>query len=76
VQWLTPAIPAAREREIRKVVVGSQPWQKVNQDHPPINRPGVVVLSCASCYVGGHRKEYHDLKLALGENLRPYLKNN
>jgi hypothetical protein len=45
----------------------------------PISREkklGVMACICHSSYERGHRKEGHDLRLALGKNRRPYLKNN
>jgi hypothetical protein len=44
--WLTPVIPASQETEIRRIVVQSQPGQKVlktlSQKYPTQNRAGEV----------------------------------
>jgi hypothetical protein len=37
---------------------------------------GIVVHASSSCYLGGIHKEDHGLRLAIGKNMRPYLKNN
>jgi hypothetical protein len=72
-QWLKPVIPATLEVDIRRIVVWSQPGQKIIETLSQINELGIVAYTCYPSYVGTHRGI-----TAWGQpskNVRPYLKS-
>jgi hypothetical protein len=68
-------IPATREQKSGRSELKASPGKKFET---PIstNKPGIMAHYCDPNYMGGHRKEDHNLRLAPVKNMRPYLKNN
>jgi hypothetical protein len=64
--WLKPVIPATQEAEIREIILGDNPWQKVSETPPPPSQSinwvwwhiPVILVTCA---YSGHNYQ------ALGE---------
>jgi hypothetical protein len=66
VKWLTPAMPATWEAEIRRMEARGQTEQK---------NLGVVVHTCHSSYAGSINRRIK-VQAGSGINVRSYLKNN
>jgi hypothetical protein len=61
-QWLTPVILATQEAEIRRIMVGSQPWQIVLRDpiskNPHKNRAGGVTQGKSPEFKPQYQKKF------------------
>jgi hypothetical protein len=74
VKWFTSVIPATQEVKIRKIMVQGHPEQKVSETLPHLSKQAGHGSTCLSSQLRGRHRS--DLRLALGKNARPYLKNS
>jgi hypothetical protein len=70
-----PIILATQEEEIGKIVVPSQPGQKVIETPSQQKELGMMANACHRSYMGGVNRK-NAVQTGLGFNVRPYLKNN